>query len=328
MISRVAESCFWLARYTERIENMARLVKVNRVSTVDTAAPDRELWEPLIIVAGELERFTKLFSAERSHDGDAVQEYLTWDERNPVSIVNSMRWARENARTIRDTISAEMWETINGFWLWLRSGAGRRLFGRDRDAFYAHVRDWPHMFYGITHTTMLHGDAFLFMGLGMHLERAGQTARIIDIKHHALGPTGERDTPLEDAEWLALLHSCSASDQFLKRHPDTFSGAAVAAFLLLSEEFPRSVLHSVDRAGRCLERIRSSQSPEIGEKAGRALNRVRRRLEQMNEERLMEVGHHAECTRLINDVAEICNLIHSDYFNPSVGVMRQSQTQS
>ena len=127
MISRVAESCFWLNRYVERVEVLARMLGVNFALQLDLELPKAERWRPLVVVCGQEADFLKRTEPDRADDPELVQEYLTWNEDNPSSLWSSLRAARENARTIRETISLEIWETLNDLWVWLGERGARRL---------------------------------------------------------------------------------------------------------------------------------------------------------------------------------------------------------
>jgi uncharacterized alpha-E superfamily protein len=317
MISRVAECCFWMNRYVERLENMARLLRVNRAYMLDTDLEVFERWYPLIVVSGEQKRFSKLFDSTAWDDTEEVQSYLTWDERCPVSVVNSARWARENARMTREVTSLEMWEALNAFWVWLGGSSAKKLFHTDRDTFYRRVKETADLFYGLSHSTMLHEEPFDFMRLGMLLERASQTARILDVKHHTLGSSrGKRETAVELAQWSVLLESCAAADLFVKRTHESLSGVAVARFLLLEEVFPRSVLHCLDRSWNFLRRVRPPRK-SVGERSAEALQALLKRVRSRSIEEILDEGIHNELTLIIDQTAGVCQAIHDDYFNPT-----------
>jgi uncharacterized alpha-E superfamily protein len=318
VISRVAESCFWLHRYVERADNTARLLRVNRAFVLDVSLPDDRRWWPVLVVSGEQHRFPELFGREAALDDELVQEYMTWNERNPASIAASVRWARENARTIRETISLEMWNALNELWHWLRGGAGRRRYATDRDAFYRHIQDASALFQGSCHTTMLHEEPFDFMRIGMLLERAGQTARIVDVKHHALGPTepGRTETAAEAAEWMALLRSVSAAEPFFKVMPRTPNGRSVVGFIVLEQRFPRSVLHCLDRSLNFAQRIERATGAQP-RRSTALLRALRDGVAERTGEGLFEIGVHDELTRIVDATARVCEALHADYFDPS-----------
>jgi len=315
MISRVAESCFWLNRYVERAESTSRLLSVNRAFELDVDLPERERWWPIVVVAGEQDRIKEHLSGDDLHASEAVQEYLTWSEDNPVSIASSAYWARENARTIREVISLEMWEILNAFWHWLRGGAGRRMYRDDRESFYRYVRERSVLFLGSSHGTMLHEEPFDFMRLGMLLERAGWTARILDVKHHivALGADSGPESPLETAQAIALLRSCSATDSFFKQVQSAPTGRRVVEFLLKAENLPRSVLHCLDRAWNFMRRVQPA-SGVTGERSARMLSALLEDLRGLSAEEIFARGLHEELTRIIDTTAEVCAAVQEDYF--------------
>lgn len=315
MICRVAESCFWMHRYLERVDATARALRVNGFYLLDTHLADTRQWRPLVIVAGEEERFAELLGEDRMEDGETVQRYLVWDERNPASIYNSLRGARENARTIRETISLEMWEAVNALWHWLRGEEARSRYADERAAFYEKIQEGCYLIQGITYNTMLHEEPFDFMRLGLSLERASQTGRILDVKHHALGPsTGDIESPAEIMEWQAILRSCSAYEPFFKRIGANLSGHAVARLLLLDPAFPRSVLHCLHRARNFLARIRNGDQAGRGEESTDALETLIGHLEEREIQDLLRSDTHEELTWVIDRTAEICDRIREEFF--------------
>src|SRR5437660_12585969 len=170
MISRVAEHCYWLARYLERAENTARVLEVNHTLLLDFHVPVEQQWRPLLIISG-------IHDFAASATAEAVQGLMTWDPDNPCSITASLGAARENARIIREVISAEMWERINFYHLWVQSPAARALYASGRSEFYSKIRRINQLIHGISDGTMSHGEPWEFFQLGKYLERACQTAR-------------------------------------------------------------------------------------------------------------------------------------------------------
>ena len=329
MISRVAESCFWLNRYLERVETLARLLSVNLAFQLDVDLPEAERWKPIVIVTGEQARFEAKVGARHPGDAETVQEFLVWDRDNPSSLVSSLFWARENARTIRETVSLEMWETLNGLWLWLAEREARRLYERERHGFYLQVRDRCLLFHAHCQATMLHEEPFDFMHLGTALERASQTARVLDVKYHTLGPTDPTfEAPEEAAEWLAVLRSCSAIEPFFKRSGTALSGANVAAFLLFDPSFPRSVRQNLDRAWNFLCRVNAA-APEVGERSARRLEGLRGELRALDIDRVLERGLHDVLTWVVDATADVGAAVHADFFDPArlpSGAQTQVQT--
>ncbi len=319
MISRVAESCFWLNRYVERVEVLSRMLGVNLAFQLDVDLEDAERWRPLVVVVGQEGDFLKRVESSEADDPEKVQEYLTWNEDNPSSLFSSVRAARDNARTIRETISLEMWETLNDLWVWLGERGARRLYESDRQGFYLRVRNQCLLFHGIAQSTMLHEDPFEFMRLGTAIERAGQTARILDVHHHSIGSPAEggaEESPTEIAQWLAILRFCSAVEPFLKRRTASPSGKSVAEFLLFEAAFARSVVHNLKRTANFLSLVSPPEIPSVGEPSRTFLAETRKRLDAMTIETVLEEGLHEELTWIVGTTAELTNLIGSDFFHP------------
>ena len=315
MIARVAESCFWLHRYIERVDNMARLMAVNFNFMLDVPPGVIERWRPLLVVAGEEERYLSLHGPESIDDGERVQQYLIWEQENPVSALNSLKWARENGRTIRETLSLEAWTVLNRFWLWMGSNEARELYVYERATFYERVREHCQLFHGVCHDTLLHEEPFEFMRLGMFLERAAQTARILDTKFHAVGPTREEgETSIEAAEWIAILRSCSAYEPFFKRAGGSLSGPAVAGFLLFDPAFPRSVMHCLMRGWNFLTLIGGETTRLKRCESARLLDQLMSRLRTRTIHQVIEHGLHEELTCIVEGLAAVCHAVESDYF--------------
>ena len=261
MISRVADHCFWLGRYLERAESMARVLGVTRNLALDAGLNPRHVWLPVIIVSGEEERFHARPGAD-ADDGEQVQAYLAWDEDNPCSLRRSLSAARDNARSIREVVSLETWEALNALYLWAGSPRALVEWREDRHAYYRRIRTSAQSLLGIIRGTMLHDDALAFIFLGVMLERAGQTSRVLDVHHHAIRHLGSH-VVIETALWLALLRACSGFEPFMKLHQGQVGPDAVARFLVLEPTFPRSVRFALRAAVTRLERIRPPAEPGL-----------------------------------------------------------------
>ncbi len=324
MISRVADSCFWLTRYLERVDTWARLLDVTASFSLDVGPDGSGRWRPLVIVVGQEKDFIERIGASGMEDAEVVQNYLVWDDRHPASLFSSMRAVRENGRTIREVMSVEMWEAVNQSWLWLTSRSAKRLFDRQRDAFYERLSSDCMMFHGICYSTMLHEDPFTFMKLGRALERVSQTARILDVRHHALAESSsiEEESAAMAARWLAILRSCSAYEPFFKRASNVLSGSAVTEFLLFERTFPRSVLHNLDRARGLLERLRKSSDSTGRSPSWEALERFRGSVLQLDIDEVHRQGLHRVATWVVDETAVVCDAIHDEFLAPSVESLR------
>jgi uncharacterized alpha-E superfamily protein len=304
VISRVAEHLFWLGRYVERAESSARVLLVTRNLALDGEIAPRQVWPPAVIVCGEEASFRERWGDAGFEDAEVVQEWLTWSEQSPSSIARSVTGARENARAVREAVSLEVWETVNEHHVWMR-GSGMALWREDRHGFYRRVRQWGQHVLGVVWGTMLHDDALDFIGLGVMLERTNQTARILDVHHHAL----TRQDPhhvVETALWLALLRACSGFEPFMKRYQGKASAETVARFLVLDARFPRSILHCLDRAGERLARVRTPEA----DARGRSLQRLRALHGRVADDAVaaVEKGRlHDLLTHVVDETHAICD---------------------
>jgi uncharacterized alpha-E superfamily protein len=315
MISRVADHCFWLGRYLERAEHTARVLHVTTTLALDTELSPKQSWLPIVIVFGERDAFFKKLGEEATGDGEAVQRYMTWNEDNFVSIVRSIGAARENARSIREVVSLEVWEIVNELYLYVTAGEGVREYGQNRWGFYRNVRKLCELALGFTRSTMLHDTPLDFIWLGVHLERAGQTARNLDVHHHVFTTLPNRNEIVDTALWLSLLRSCSGFEPFMKRHRGAVTGQAVAAFLLLEPSFPRSVRHSVEEAYQRLASIRPPAEHQLP--GGRSLERIAMLSAMLAEESpAMLAGDrvHEIVTEVVDETTVICGGLAQELF--------------
>jgi uncharacterized alpha-E superfamily protein len=308
VISRVADHCFWLGRYVERAESTARVLQVTRNLSLDTSLTAAQCWRPVVIVSGE-EPWFGSHAPSDIEDGEAVQHHLTWDSESPTSIRRSVAAARENARSTREMVSLETWEALNELNLWMGSAKARARWLEDRDGFYRHVRRGCQLAAGVVDGTMLHDAPYHFIALGAMLERTGQTARILDVHHHALAALAAHDV-VETAVFFALLRACSGFEPFMKRNRGPVTPLAVASFLVLDAEFPRSVRFAIAAAYRRLARIRPPDA--IGAPGAACLERLRTFDAWIAGQRpaaLSETGIHDLLTRVVDETAAICDAI-------------------
>lgn len=326
MISRVAENCFWLLRYLERADGTARLLGVNVAYELDTYVEGPGIWRPVLVVSGQAPRFEELMGATASEDGELVQQHLTWDEDNPASIRTSLFWARENARTVRETISREVWESVNDLWLWLCGSAGKRRYERERSEFYAEIKRAIQTLRGTMSDTMLNEEPLEFMRLGMNLERAGMTARVLDVTYHLIEAGGSLDLPsIEFASRHAILRSCGGIEAFFKRGRSLTRGE-IAAFLLKDPGFPRSVLHCLRRADHALARILKEDDPAFPRRhrAPAFVGELHDLVSSFDPTSWTIKERHVALTRVVDSLARACDTVAEDFFGSE---MHQMQTQ-
>jgi uncharacterized alpha-E superfamily protein len=336
MISRVAENCFWLGRYLERAESTARLLQVTSALALDAELSPEQCWAPIIITAGEQDRFPELCGADAMGQGEVVQRYLSFDTRVPVSLVRSVGAARENARSMREVISLEAWETLNALHLYLQGPRARDDYEYERYTFFRKVRREVQLCTGMLRASMLHDQPLHFVFLGLHLERVGQTARILDVHHHAFlhhGRAREDAQVVQVSLWLSLLKACYGYEAFMKSHRGSVTAAAVASFLIFERRFPRSVRHGLHEAHEVVSLLRPP-SVELGQLRSAA------RLEQLEtwlDERHVKNGLdalvvHELLTRVVDETHELCDLVQRELIHvtqlPSARAQQQGQTQS
>lgn len=238
MLSRVADSIYWMSRYIERAENVARFVDVNLNLMLDLPGSATTQWQPLVEITGDTEQFAARY-------GEATQpniiQFLTFDPENANSILSCLRSARENARSVREIISSEMWEQLNQAYLMVNAAAGTRGYLADPQELFESVKMASHLFAGVTDATMTHGEGWHFCRLGRKLERADKTSRILDVKYFLLLPdVSDVGTTVDDVEWAAVLRSASAFEMYHKRH-GRIAPSRIVQFLLLDREFPRAI---------------------------------------------------------------------------------------
>ena len=252
MLSRTANSIYWMSRYLERADNVARFLAVNDHLVLDMGL-DREKaqWSPLVSASGDDKDFAARYG-EASEDN--VVRFLTFDDKNPNSILTCVQNARENARTLREVISSEMWETLNALYHSVREQS-QKYDGEDLQDFFTEVRTANHHFTGLIENTMSHNQGWYFALIGRLLERADKTARILDVKYFALLPNPDYlDSPYDTVEWGAVLKSVSGFEMYRKKfHRANYRD--VTRFLVLDPHFPRAIRYCVNSASQALGRI-------------------------------------------------------------------------
>lgn len=276
MLSRVANTFYWMVRQVERADNLARLIDVNQQLLLDSERLDSGrlggFWRPIVLSTGDHELFAELYDKAGSAE---VIRFLTEDPRNPNSIVSCIGQARENARTVRDQLSDELWEEINSLYLFACSDEARRLVSADPPRFYGRIRRAAETFLGIASSTIPRSEAWDFMELGRHLERADKTTRFLDVASYLPPDAAGGGSPLatDVIHWAAVLRSCGAHGAYrgLKRGIDA---RGVVDFLVYSSVFPRSVRYCVGRIDASLHRISGSPPGTFANEAERETGRL------------------------------------------------------
>jgi len=290
MLSRLADSLYWMGRYVERAENVARFIGVNLNLILDTPLSGDQQWQPLVTTTGDDEGFQVRYG---DFTRDNVVQFLMFDADNPNSIYSSIQKARENARTMREVISTEMWEQLNSFYLMVQGMAHNPGVGFESlETFCRNVKILSHLFSGVTDATLSHGEAWHFLNMGRLIERADKTARILDVKYFILLPKVEDvGTPYDDILWTALLKSASASEMYRKKN-GRIQPVKVAEFLILDREFPRSMRYCLIQAEQSLRAVTGSARGTYANPAEQQLGRLKSEFDYADIGGIIALGLH------------------------------------
>lgn len=285
MLSRTADHLYWMARYIERAENMARVLDVTHNMSLVMSPGDSEaaLWAPVLQISGNVEAFEEAYGEYTSAN---VVRYLSMDEDNFSSIYSCLRSARENARAVRAAMSTETWENINSLWLEFNQFIGQDFSKGGLHEFCDWVKSRSHLFRGVSYGTMLRDDAFRFLRLGTFIERADNTARLLDVKYHLLMPEdADENGAVDYYEWSAVLRSVSAFQAYQKVFSDTIEPWRVAELLILREDMPRSLHACFTEITPILDQLTGQRGSECRRLAGELHSRLRygRMLDIFNE---------------------------------------------
>lgn len=289
MLSRVADSIYWTGRYIERAENVARFIDVNLRLMLDLPLEAGGQWEPLVITSGDQTLFKEKFGTATQEN---VIQFLTLDKENPNSIISCLLAARDNARSIREAISSEMWEQVNAFYLMVNDVACSGTGLKAPHDFFSALKNASHLFEGITNATMSHGEGWHFCRLGCMLERAEKTSRILDVKYFILLPSvADVGSPFDDIQWSAVLRSASAFEMYRKRH-GRISPEQIVEFLVLDREFPRAVHCCVVEADESLHAISGTPLGTFRNPAEQRLGQLRAELAYAQVGEIISGGLH------------------------------------
>lgn len=311
MLSRTADHLYWMARYTERAENLARMLDVTqRMSLLPGGQVDEVGWGAALAIAGCEASYRKM------HDKitpGAVLRHLTFDGDNPVSIMRCLRAARENAHAVRGTLTSELWETINDTWIKVRETTPTVIEGNSAGEFFEWVKYRSHLSRGVTIGTMLQDEALWFTRLGTYLERADSTTRILDVKFQALLPEGsDADNAGDYYQWSTLLRSVSAFEIYRKVYRDRITPRRVAELFILRADMPRSLHHCLDEVHGLLARVSNRQSAETERRAGL----LHSTLQYGRIEDIFSDGLHPFLLDFLSRAADLSERIANDFLVP------------
>jgi uncharacterized alpha-E superfamily protein len=295
MLSRVANSLYWMSRYIERAESIARLVDVNLQLLLDFRNLDDATlnahWMPVVQSSGDEELFRKLYPRTT---GQTVTEFMVFSTANSNSIVSSIGLARENARMVRDQVTTELWEEINRLYLFLNSPRAPKLWRESPSDFFQTIRNGSLLLQGLTDATIVRNEGWFFIQCGRYLERADKTSRILDVRHASLPAHGAPTDPNQTdvLGWAAVLRSCSAWDAYKALNGAEVQPALVAEFLLLSDDFPRSVRFSVRHLNTVLRRISGVHEGRFSNDAEKLAGRLLAELQFSTADDIFAIGLH------------------------------------
>ena len=258
LLARFAENSFWMARYMQRAENLARILEVNETFARNKRGEHE--WLPILRLHCDEEAFAKLY---RLVDGARIVRFYIIDENNPNSIRKCVNGARENARSIRHLISLETWTQLNVFYNWIRGLTTRSLRLAELSRLCSRIKEGCQLHSGIVNGTLYRDQVFLFYRLGRLLELCDQSTRLVDIKYHSLLPAAQDvGTAIDVAQWNALLRSASAYHGYRRVFPHEMTPKTVAGFILLNPRFPRSIVHCSQQIEIMLDTLLSHEELE------------------------------------------------------------------
>lgn len=312
MLSRTAESLYWLARYVERAEYLARAIDATlRVTALPAAYIGKtNEWDSALLTAGVAASFYRTYEEANEHN---VVDYLSFAVDNPSSIRNCIEAARLNSRSVRTALTSEMWDTINSAWIELQAVWSKGTSTReDLAKFLRFVQETSLRFDGSAYRTMLRNDAYWFSRMGVHLERADNTARILDVKYHVLLPEEEHvGGPLDFYQWSSILRSVSALTAYHWVYRETLKPWLIADLLILNDTLPRSLASCYGNLVRNLDQIGVAygrQGP-----AQRHARGIRNRLEHSNMNDIFQHGVHEFIQEFITDNSRLGEIITKQY---------------
>jgi len=311
VLSRVADAIYWASRYVERAENVARFVEVNLNLMLETPIQRRPSWLPLVMTTGDHEHFER---RHRDATPEAVAWFLTFDPAYPNSILSSLSLARDNARTVREIISREMWQELNEFYLMVKHQSREQFRLGEMGDFFRRVKLSGIHYEGVTNATLSRGEAWSFARLGRLLERGDKTSRILDVQYYLLSQSpSELGATVDQVGWGALLNSASALQMYRQHHHET-SPAKVAKFLLLNRQFPRSISYCVSEAQLSLHAITGTPIKGSSRESERLLGRLQANLAYASIEDVMAEGLHEYIDKLQTALNEIGGAIQAGFF--------------
>ncbi len=314
MLARDADSMYWMSRYVERAEHISRVLLVNSNVLTDvgdlTPHLQQKQWQSILTIF----RLNELKPSDKPV-GQQVVQYMTFNEENPNSLLNCILRARENARSIRENISAEMWENLNTLYWSIVSDDARARFEDSSDTFYRAIMSGSMLFQALTDQTLAHDQRWHFTQLAKYLERIDVTSRVIETKFTILrSAEAMLEAPIRNIHWMAVLRSCCSIEAYRKAYVGDMDPMRVASFLILRRDFPRSIRYAVSKAHDAMAAIRRDVSPGVIDAAERVLGRLDAQLEYAEMSEILLEGLPAYLQKMQTSIDDAAIEVQKAYF--------------
>lgn len=313
MLARDADATYWMSRYVERAEHVARLLLVNSEALIDVGDVAGSLlhahWQSVL-------QIMNVDALPTGDDPDSLRiaEYMTFDQDNPNSLIRCLTRARENARGIREVISSEMWEHLNMLYWAIRADDAMANFRERPDQLYQQIINGSMLFQGLTDQTLLHGQRWYFTQLGKLFERITVTARILKTKYEMLGAEAASESQLASIHWSNVLRSCGSIEAYRRMYLSEMDLEHVSEFLVLEEDFPRSIRYCVKQAFQAITEIRMAVRPRSVDPTERILGRLNAQLEYTGAEEMLAGDLSMFLTRILDATGESAVAVQRSFF--------------
>ena len=311
MLSRTADHLFWLARYIERAENIARLLDITWQTSLAPQSEESATrnWQAALLCNDQLPAYLKVYEKVTA---EKVLAFMVFDASNPSSIFSCLKAARENAHTVRGTLTSEMWETINSTWLEMLNYSKRKLSDEEFSGFFEWVKMRSSLSRGVTFGTMLHDEAFYFIRLGTYLERADNTARLLDVKYYLIGEGETIGVAADYYQWGALLRSVSGFEIYRRVYRTSVLPNLVADLLITRAAMPRSLNACLIEVDSMLQKLANQHSQETQRLAGQLSAQLR----YIKIEEILEEGLHPYLENFQRRIYDLGMRISHDFLMP------------
>jgi uncharacterized alpha-E superfamily protein len=307
MLSRVADSLYWMSRYMERSDGILRMLKINYASSQDDL--HEFSWMPVLQIFTYLEDEDAIKIEHQSRD---VLQFLVTDKENPNSVLNIVTHARENARSVQDHITKELWQCLNDFYHAVREDhLIHYLLREDPITVLDNLIRQGLLYYGITDITMARGEGYAFINMGKYLERAVQSADILDVKFSDVNYDVDK---ADTTYWKYLLLSISGYELYLKTYRSGFDARNVVEQIVLNRDFPRSILYSIGQLHRYFQRLKGERNIEGFQTLDFMIGKLKSKVMYSTVENIMAEGLHAYLTCIKEELYEVGNTLNQYYF--------------